>query len=109
MQVFGFLQDGLQRLNALIAQVVEGTAAVTNGVTHQTHSLLDDGVGVAELEDGLNLGNLRLSRLSLLHVTGHKGIVDGSHSSRPDIGTAGDAALAAVLQAEQDISSIAFE
>ena len=106
-QVLGLFQNGLQLFDALIAQVVEGLAAVANGVAQQVDSLLDDGVGVAELEDTLQLCDGVLSFLSFLNLACYVQIIDGSDGLGPQVCTAGDAACAAILQAEEDVAVVA--
>src|SRR5699024_2430467 len=71
------LQDQLQLLDALVAQVVEGLAAVAHGIAQHGHGLLDDGVGVAELEHPLQRGHGVLHLLGLVQLTGHEVVVDG--------------------------------
>ena len=63
-------QNLLDGLHALFRHIVEGCAALANGVTLQGNGGLDDGVGVAVLEGLLQDGNGVLCSLCALQISG---------------------------------------
>ena len=75
----------------------------------QGHSSLDDGVGVAVLEGLLQDGDSVLSGLCALEVASLEAVIDLCNSGRPDVGTACNAACAALFQAGQDSAVVAGE
>ena len=70
VQTLGLIlgQNLLDGLHALFRHIVEGCAALANGVTLQGNGGLDDGVGVAVLEGLLQDGNGVLCSLCALQI-----------------------------------------
>ena len=109
VQTLGLIlgQNLLDGLHALFRHIVEGCAALANGVTLQGNGGLDDGVGVAVLEGLLQDGNGVLCSLCALQIPSLEAIVDLGNGLRSDVGAACNAACAALFQAGQDSAVVA--